>query len=253
MDEQNLSAATQPPPPRQSASLGKRVVLAVLAIAAVYGLAAYIVVPMLWSRYEHRHPWLADVPGVTLIEDGHPGDPLNVALIGAEDDLKAIMNAAGWFPANPLGLKSDLRIGVDTVLERPYDEAPVSNLYIFGRKEDLAYEKPVGDDPRRRRHVRYWRSPQPDEEGRPVWWGAVSYDKSVGLSHTTGQITHHISPEVDGERDRLFDDLKKTGRLTSIEAIDEFHKVLEGRNGGGDPWHTDGRLMLGVIVRVGED
>ena len=23
-----------------------------------------------------------------------------------------------------------------------------------------------------------------------------------------------------------------------------FHKRLEGRNGGGDPWHTDGKLVL---------
>ena len=26
-----------------------------------------------------------------------------------------------------------------------------------------------------------------------------------------------------------------------------FHKVLKGRNGGGDPWFTDGRLFVGVL------
>jgi hypothetical protein len=53
------------------------------------------------------------------------------------------MRAAGWFPADPLGLASDLKIAADTVLKRPYDQAPVSGLYLFGRKEDLAFEKPV--------------------------------------------------------------------------------------------------------------
>jgi hypothetical protein len=212
-----------------------------------------VIAPLVWKRYEHRHPWLADAPDVTHIKDGHPGDPLNVALVGAEDEVKEIMKAAGWYPANPLGIKSDLRIAADTVLERPYDEAPVSNLYLFGRKEDLAYEKPVGDDPRRRHHVRYWRSPKPDESGRTVWMGAVTYDARVGLSHTTGQITHHIAPDVDAERDRLFDELEKTGRLASVEAIAGFHKVLEGKNGGGDPWHTDGRLFVGVIRPPGND
>jgi hypothetical protein len=251
MDAETPSAPAQPPT-RHAASLVKRVALAVLVIAGFYVLAAYVVLPSLWKRYEHRHPWLADVPGVTHIKDGHPGDPLNVALIGVENDVKGVMTAAGWYPADPLGLKSDLRIAVDTVLKRSYDDAPVSNLYLFGRNEDLAFEKPVGDDPSRRHHVRYWRSPQSDKDGRPVWLGAVSYDRSVGLSRTTGQITHHISPDVDGERDQLFDDLKKTGRLTIIEAIDGFHKVIEGKNGGGDPWHTDGRLLLGIIARDGE-
>jgi len=27
-----------------------------------------------------------------------------------------------------------------------------------------------------------------------------------------------------------------------------FHKVREGKNGGGDPWRTDGRLFVGVIA-----
>jgi hypothetical protein len=211
-----------------------------------YVLAAYVVAPWLWSRYERRRPWLADAPNVTRLKDGHPGDPLNVALAGAEEEVHTIMRAAGWYPANPLGIESDLRIAADTVLERPYDEAPVSNLYLFGRKEDLAFEKPVGDDPQRRHHVRFWQCAQPNEDGRPVWIGAVTFDKGVGLSHTTGQITHHIDSDVDAERDRLFNELKTTGRLASVEIIDGFHQVLQGKNGGGDLWRTDGRLFLGT-------
>jgi hypothetical protein len=60
----------------------------------------------------------------------------------------------------------------------------------------------------------------------------------VGLSGTTGQITHHISPNVDAERDRLFRDIEQTGDLSEVYVVKGFHKILEGRNGGGDPWHT---------------
>jgi hypothetical protein len=77
--------------------------------------------------------------------------------------------------------------------------------------------------------------------------GSASYDERVGLSHTTGQITHHISGDVDAERDHLFDDLKKTGDLAQDYAVDGYHEKLEGKNGGGDRWHTDGRLFVGVI------
>jgi hypothetical protein len=221
----------------------------VLGIVAAYLLVAYLLLPALWIGYAKRHPALEDLPGITYTHDEHPGDPINVALIGSESDLKAIMSSAGWFPADPLGLRSDLKIAADTVLKRPYDDAPVSSLYLWQRKEDLAFEQPVGNDPRERHHVRFWKSAQVDEGGRPLWAGAATFDRRVGFSHTTGQITHHIASDVDAERDHVFETLKRTGELPLVQTVADFHKVLQGRNGGGDPWHTDGKLLVGTINR----
>ena len=138
------------------------------------------------------------------------------------------------------------------MLKRSYDDAPVSNLYLFGRREDLAFEQPIGPDPRQRQHVRFWRTAQLDLDGRPVWVGAATFDQRVGFSHTTGQITHHIAPNIDTERDGLFHDLQATGDLAEVYSVPDFHKVLDGRNGGGDPWHTDGALKVGIIQIVPE-
>jgi len=225
----------------------KQAAASVAALLLAYLVVAYLVVPFATERYLRRHPSLHDVPGVTQTRDGHPGDPLNVALIGTEDEVKRLLLAAGWRPADPLGLLSDLKIAAATVLNRPYDDAPVSNLYLFGRKEDLAFEQAEGGNPGKRNHVRFWRSEKTDPDGRPLWLGAATYDESVGWSRTTGQITHHIAADVDAERDRLFRDLEATGGLSETYAIDDFHTIREGRNGGGDPWHTDGRLFVGVI------
>lgn len=214
----------------------------------VWFVAAYLLMPTLWKRYIRRHPALDDIPGITHTKQGIPGDPLNVALIGSKEQIGAVMKAAGWYPADPLGLKSDVRIGVDTVLKKEYDDAPVSNLYLFGRKEDLAFEKPVGHDPRKRNHVRFWKTDKLDGDGRPIWIGSATFDERVGLSHTTGQITHHISGDVDAERDLLFNDLQATGQLSETYFEDDFHKIKSGKNGGGDHWHTDGRLEVGVIA-----
>jgi hypothetical protein len=60
-------------------------------------------------------------------------------------------------------------------------------------------------------------------------------------------VTHVTAADVDAERDYLFKDLKETGDLEEFYIEDGFHKILEGRNGGGDPWHTDGNLYVGVI------
>jgi uncharacterized glyoxalase superfamily protein PhnB len=91
--------------------------------------------------------------------------------------------------------------------------------------------------------VRFWRWDEADQD-RPIWFGAATFDQSVGLSHTTGQVTHHIAADVDAERDRLASELKQAGLTESVEWNDDFHTEREGKNGGGDPWHTDGRLAI---------
>ena len=128
-----------------------------------------------------------------------PGDPLNIALVGTEEELIRTMTAAGWDPADPLTFRTSVRIVVDTMLRKPDDQAPVSNLYLFGRKEDLAFEKPVGGSPKERHHVRFWHMER-IYEGRPAWIGSAAYDIGVELSRATGQVTHHISPDLEDRK-----------------------------------------------------
>jgi hypothetical protein len=231
--------------PVRDRSRWKWLALLVIGLIAVYLVAAYLVAPAIWKRYEHRHPSLDDVPGVTKTSADIPGDPINVALIGTEHEVIAIMTAAKWHRADPLSLRSDLKIAEASVLKRSDEDAPVSSLYLFGRKQDLAFEQQVGPDPRHRHHVRFWKSERADNNGRLIWVGSAVYDERVGLSHTTGQVTHVTAADVDAERDYLFQCLEKTGDLAERYTVDGFHKVRQGRNGGGDPWHTDGDV--GVI------
>src|SRR5438445_810114 len=119
-------------------------------------VVAYLILPRLWKRHEMRHAVFDDSPRVTQTASDIPGDPLNIALVGTEEEVIRAMTAARWDPADALTLRSSVRIVVDTVLKKPDDQAPVSNLYLFGRKEDLAFEKPVGGSPKERHHVRFW-------------------------------------------------------------------------------------------------
>jgi hypothetical protein len=222
--------------------------LALMTLLAVYAISAYLAIPTLWRVEIVRHPALSGAPRITHTAARIHGDPLNIALVATKAELVKAMLAAGWHPADPLTLETSLRIASSTVFHRAYVGAPVSNLYLWGRKEDLAFEQPVGDDPERRHHVRFWRSAEVDETDRPLWIGAATYDMGVGFSHTTGQITHHIAPDVDAERDTLIYNLRRAGQLRQVLWIDHFHQVLRGYNGGGDPYHTDGRLAVGVIA-----
>jgi hypothetical protein len=234
------------PPKRVSRTRWITFLLAGLLL--IWLIAAYVIIPFVWNQYAGRHPAFDDHPRVTQTGDHHPGDPLNVALYGEQAQLEAIMKTAKWYQSTALGIRSDLQIAADTILSRPDDDAPVSSLYLLGRKEDLAFEQPVGDNPRHRHHVRFWKTRTIGEDGRPQWIGSAVYDQRVGLSHTTGQITHVTAPAIDVERDYLFECLQKTGELVERYVVDGFHQQREGRNGGGDPWHTDGDLYVGVVA-----
>ena len=214
-----------------------------LLITLAWAIAAYLVVPKLWVRHYRRHPFFAQTARITRTGDGHPGDPINIGLVGGEADVVRAMRAAGWYPADPITLASSARIAADTVLRRPDDDAPVSNLFLFGRKQDLAFEQPMPGGPGKRHHVRFWQWDQL-YENRQAWFGAATFDSKVGLSHTTGQVTHHIAPDVDAERERLVGELQQAGLAQAVQWLDGFHAELKGWNGGGDPWHTDGRLAI---------
>jgi hypothetical protein len=225
----------------------KKLVLCTTIFVLAWAGLAYLLIPNLWKRYAHRHPGLEDMPGRTYTADGIPADPINVALVGTKHEVMAIMLAAKWYPADPLTLRSCLEIAEASVFKRKYDDAPVSSEFLFGRKQDLAFEQAVGDNPRHRHHVRFWQSDKADADGRPIWLGAAIFDKRVGLSRTTGQITHETAPDIDAERDKLFDDLKRTGDLAEFVIVEGFQSVREGKNGEGNRWYTDGNLYEGVI------
>ncbi len=211
---------------------------------------AYLIVPKLSKIYFRKDLSGADAVCITRTADNHPGDPTNIALVGTDADVVRGMTAAGWFPADPITFRSSMRIVADSLLRRPDDQAPVSTLFLFDRRQDLAFEQPMVGGPRHRHHVRFWRWNKPYRE-RPTWIGAATYDERVGFSHATGQVTHHISPDVDTERDYIANELQQTGLVEAIEWEDGFHSQLQGRNGGGDPWHTDGRLAIVVMRDTG--
>ena len=227
----------------------KRAALLLLLVVAGYGLLAYLVLPALWTHYEHQKG-LAELPMVTRTAQGIAGDPVNVGLVGQARDVLCAMHAAGWYPADPITLKSSIEIVGSVLLDRPYREAPVSNLYYLGRREDLAFEKPDGRSADHRHHVRFWKVLETGAERRPVWLGAASFDRSVGVSHYTGAVTHHIDADIDAERKLFAGELEAAGMVGAKYQVTGIGPTLAGRNGGGDPYYTDGEVWILRLVEA---
>src|ERR1700738_3273382 len=196
----------------------RRWLLALAARAVANLMLSYVLPPVLWTHHEHE-PGLASLPMVTRTSAGIPGDALNVGLVGGKEDVLRAMHAAGWFPADPITLRTSIEIVGSVVLDRPYHNAPVSPLYYEGKKEQFAFEKPDGRSADKRHHVRFWLVLEKGNDGRPVWLGSITFDRGVGLSHDTGQVTHHVAPDIDAERDLLMRDLREPGMVQAFFKI----------------------------------
>ncbi|MET0784997.1 MAG: LssY C-terminal domain-containing protein [Leifsonia flava] len=214
-------------------------------------LLAYLVLPRL-----HRILTTIYVPdyfiGRARTSDGLLGDPVNLALLGSEDEVHAALVAAGWTRADDVTAGSSLRIISSTITRRSYDEAPVSPLFLFGRQQDFAYQQEVAGNPAKRHHVRFWRCP--DDwllpGGRRVeWLAAGTFDRAVGLSLFTLQITHKIDADTDIERDHIIASITEAVPGARLDVIRDFSTGYHSRNGGGDSITTDGDMPI-VDLRI---
>src|ERR1700722_8817589 len=219
----------------------------ILLIVALWAIGAYGLAPLVWRHFEHQRG-LADLTMVTYTRVGVPGDPINVGLVGSREDVLCAMNAAGWCPADPITRGSSLENVGSVLLDRPYLKAPVSHLYYDNRRQDLAFEKTVGKSADRRNHVRFWRVLARGQEGRVVWLGSATFARGVGFSHDDGRVTHHIAPDIDAERDLLTADLKNARVVQTIYEVTGIGPTVNGRNGEGDRYYTDGDIAISVLV-----
>jgi hypothetical protein len=217
-----------------------------LLLIVFWVLLTYLLLPRL-----HRIMTRVYVPGYFIgrarTSDGLLGDPINLALRGHEAQIHAAMTRAGWTRADDLSLRTGLRIFRSTLSRRSYHEAPVSPLHLFDRQQDFAYQQEVAGSPSKRHHVRFWRCPEgwmlPG--GYSVdWLAAGTYDKSVGLSLFTLQVTHKIEEDTDIERDYIVETVKKGSPEIEVEVIENFSTGYHSRNGGGDLIITDGNLPI---------
>jgi hypothetical protein len=76
------------------------------------------------------------------------------------------------------------------------------------------------------------------------WLAAGTYDKSVGLSLFTLQVTHKIEENTDIERDYIVETVQAGSPEIMVEVIENFSTGYHSRNGGGDLIITDGNLPV---------
>jgi|SRR5216683_4167854 len=181
-------------------------------------------------------------PKITHTQSGAAGDPINMLFVGSKNQIMHSFQKAGWLIPDPITSHTSAKIVVASLAHRSYPTAPVSNLFVFGRVQDLAFEKPT-NDVQNRGHIRIWKTGTLIN-GQPAWVGAASYDSGIELSSTNHFPTHHIAPTVDLERNAVGSDLATSGLVTE-EAYAAFTSpIVYARNGGGDYYTSDGDVLV---------
>jgi LssY C-terminus len=170
------------------------------------------------------------------------GDPLNLVVVEGDSDLIVPFIGRGWHLARKLDVASMIETVRAFIFREEYLTSPVSPLYVFGRREDVALQK-ARSTINERIHARLWLTPYTFESGR-VWIGQVSRDVGVRLTdHAWNLTTHKIGPDVDFDRGYLVQDLLMSGfveRYGFVDGVRAAPMSAPRTNLTGDPYYTDG-------------
>jgi hypothetical protein len=195
---------------------------------------------------------LENLPCCATNEDGSEnGDPLNLVLIGSRKDMSAGFVRRGWLPAEQTHGKAVWKTIKSFLFGTRYRYSPVSPLYLYGRQQDFAGQKPR-HTVHQRNHLRVWLSPM-RYQGKQVWIGQISRD--IGVEFTLKAwppVTHKIDPDVDEARYALMEDLlysQQLARLGYVKGVGMATRSKPRHNLTGDPYFTDGYRSVLVFDR----
>jgi hypothetical protein len=238
----------------------------VLALGITYGLAAYVILPRVVRvglKFLHR----GHVPSYTTTGDGLAGDPVNVALIGTLQQLRAAFANLGWAEADRLDVASSWRMIRAFVFNSSYPTAPFSTLYLFERGQDIGLQKAIDNSPRKRHHIRFWalsltqaqatwgdigfwlNTERPPDNERVLWVGAGTRDTGLSLTRLTFQITHATDSDTNAERNYIMAELANN---RSIDAVKTYQAGQQLSTERINHYVTDGVVTLANLVMTDE-
>lgn len=239
------------------------------AILLAYCFLAYLGLPAMVRVWQYLHK-STRVPTRTHAADGWAVDPINIVVLARnEREFIRGMERSGWLRADDATVANKFRLTLAIVLNRPYPNAPFGTYYVFGRKQDLGFQIPIGRSPLNRHHVRFWRLGttilQEEHEhlgfwrrllkrflpsgNQEIWVGAAVRDQGVNIRLRNLQIDHGIESDTTAERNFLVDTLKESGVLKDVINIKAGEPLHTRHQSFGETIIADGYVKLCQLKR----
>lgn len=187
---------------------------------------------------------LDSLPPRVVDDAGTEGDRVNFLIVGSEEQVRAVLAAAGWSAVDKTVKDTILRGALASLSRQAYTTLPMSELKMFGRSQDFAYAQ--GDPVRvvaARHHFRLWRAPF-TVDGNTVWVGAGTHDIGFDKDQRNGKLTHRIDSNVDGERDYIGKNLEQTGMVSLLDYMTPKVVVKTAKTAHGEEFSSDGRTLV---------
>lgn len=177
-------------------------------------------------------------------------DPLNLVLIGDDTShLMTTLSECGWSFSHSLDWTTFRREISAAIRRKPYLTAPLSSLYLFGRPQDLAFQR-SRQNLSQRNHLRLWLAPYTVDR-RPVWVGHISRDIGIKITRRSPTLTTHvIDPSVDEARQFVLESLLTRQRVEQFGFVRASEPAPVGTprfNLCKDPYITDGLRLVAVL------
>jgi hypothetical protein len=188
-------------------------------------------------------------------------EPATLFVTGSKEDLVRALERQGWVQNSPRSIGNYARQFLSAMFR--YDsvsDGPVSEMYLYGKLEDMAFSKNV-DYNLARDHMRVYKKGKDPVSGKDVWAIAATRDTAATVDIKMPTITsplpwkwdwktpgfgHEIDKAIDGERDMIMADLLASGLVTDWKAVDGVRKGLPEKQ------LADGRLQLGEYTSDGK-
>ncbi len=254
LDRNQKSAATRDVPDKTKANLRIKLITIILLLAEM-GFSLYFALHYRPARPEiaaESPVFVADIfslparftlPHYTETITAASQEPLSFMVSAPSDEsLIADFRQAGWLLADPINDESLGKAARAALFNQPYPDAPMTPSFWDGETHTFGFEKATRDNSiRERNHARFWKTNIKTGSGNTIYVGTVSLDTGLKWG-----VTHRIAPDIDTERERLFQDLKSSGKIMDYRK-ENFVPPLLGRNFTGDQFFTDGQIYMLIL------
>jgi membrane protein DedA with SNARE-associated domain/membrane-associated phospholipid phosphatase len=174
----------------------------------------------------------------TLI--GERQEPINFIFVAGDDGrLISLLRQAAWVKTDQAGISSFLRAIKALITNTPHPSAPISPSFWNTRIQDLSFAKVPGRNwLRNAHHLKIWKTRYQLKNRGHIYVGMVNANKGFKWG-----ILPQIAPDLDAERESLYQDLNSTGKIENHQKI-QLVKPLVGENFIGNQFVTDGKAYI---------
>jgi undecaprenyl-diphosphatase len=167
--------------------------------------------------------------------DGAEQEPISLIITASSTDLLIKdFGALGYTLADKPNFKALLTLFKKGLLNEPYANLPIAPSFWETRVDDLSFTKQVGNE---RHYAIFWDSHFNTPNGKSIYLGLTGAKRPTRLI-----IKKRMNPNIDGEREAIFEELK-TKKLIASWSRHQFIEPLVVKKLLNE-YFTDGKLYI---------